>query len=133
MLFKSALAVAATVLSIGLIGGDANAKTRVHFGINIGHPYYSYCDDSLLFSRCDPFGHGFYRPYYRHRNFHPPVHYVHKLSCGEARWSLRKLGYRSLKARDCVGRIYSFTGIRKGRLYNLRLNAVTGGLSRSRI
>jgi hypothetical protein len=136
MIIKSFFTAAALLFAAGTMSADAEAKTRVHIGIGVGDPWYDNdCDYSLLRYGCARrhFGYGYYygppRYYYRP---HRVIRYVDRMSCSEARMTLRDRGFRNVSARDCNGRFYSFNATRKGRGYRVTVNSVTGDISRTR-
>ncbi len=140
MFMKSIFTAAALFLAAGTMPDTAEAKTRVHIGIGVGDPWlYRDCDFGSVFDRCDDgrFGH-FYGPRFYHRRpqFYSYRYFgrrhIDRMSCTQARVNLRDHGYRNIDARDCTGRFYSFNAMRKGRLYRVSVNAVTGHISRTR-
>jgi hypothetical protein len=135
-----ATAAALSVMALTGIASEAEAKTRVHIGIGVGTPGFGYgdCDYSLIFHDCyDPWpGYGFRHPSYFHRrdSFDEPYFHRHRrLSCNAVIRSLREKGYRSVRARDCEGNYYSFTGRMNGKRYVIRVNSISGYTSRDRM
>lgn len=136
MIFKSVFTAAAIMFAAGSLSAEAEAKTRVHIGIGVGDPWYdNECDYSLLRYGCARRHFGYRNYYGPPRFYHRPnrvLRYADRMSCTEARLTLREYGYRNVTARDCNGRFYSFNATRKGRLYRVTVNAVTGDISRTR-
>lgn len=79
-----------------------------------GYPYY-----------------GYYRPwpYYGNPYYDENYPVASRMTCNYARGLMQQRGYRSVKATDCSGSYYGFTGIKNGHKYRIRLNAYTGRYS----
>jgi hypothetical protein len=133
MALKSTIAAAlAAVTMLLLPAGAAEAKTRVVIGIGtpgwgVGYWNGPYCGPNHWRCRVAP-RYGYYRvvppaPVYYY-GYAGPVR--GKVSCGLARNIVDGSGYNNVRARDCSGRIYSFTGTRKGLRYVVRVNAYNG-------
>lgn len=126
MTFKSILAVGVTALSLAGLTGTAEAKTRVYVGIG-APPLWS--DDCQWIGRqyhC--FGPHYGNPHYDPRyGFHgDEPRFAHRIACAEARSMVRERGYRKVMTKDCAGKSYSFTAIKKGHRYLVKVNAHTG-------
>lgn len=104
-------------LASGLASGAAEAKTNVR--IYLGLPHYSYQVGPDY--RFRP-GWGWYRPGY-------PA-YRNRLSCNEARQSLRSRGYRNIQRVECDGRTYTFRALRNGNTVVVYVNSRTGAVWR---
>ncbi len=140
MFLKSVFTAAMLFFAAAPLADSAEAKTRVHIGIGTGFGdpwFYDRCPWHLTDLQCEfrrrhfggfdygPRFHYYHRPYRSHR-------YVDKMSCSEARHSLRERGYRNISTRDCSGRFYSFNATRRGQAYRVNINAYNGQTSRTR-
>jgi len=106
---------------------NAEAKTRVHIGVGVGGygygPYYG-----------PGYGYGGYGPYYGPGYYAPrPYYYAprrayrgRRISCQRAKRIVRNHGYHRVRARDCRGKQYSFTGRKRGRNYVIKMRSRTG-------
>ena len=110
-----AAAIAAS-LAIGLPSAADAHNTRVQ--IFFGYPHYSYQVGPGYLYRP---GYGWYWPGYRNQA---------RLSCGQAKWTVRNNGYRNVSAIECSGATYTFTGARNGRGYVLYVNSRSGAMWR---
>ena len=114
---KIIFAALAAVTMLAGTAGIAEAKTKVEF--YFGVPYYDQRlnDDYRYYP-----DRGWYndrrRPSYR------------RISCNQARNIVRDYGYRSVVARDCEGRSYSFSARRNGQRVIIYVNARNGAISR---
>ncbi len=129
--------IAASLMALGLTIGAvaAEAKTRVHIGIGVGHPYYDCVNPGYVdFCGLGIYRGGFYRdfhsPYYnpRYRFFNEP-RYRRGHGCSDAARAIRSAGYRNVKATDCVGRHLGFSATKRGKVYKLRVDSVTGRIA----
>ncbi len=144
MFLKSVFTAAMLFLASAPMSQPAEAKTRVHIGVGFGDPWFDRgCPWQLTDLQCEfrrrHFGDDYYgsRFYYgpRYRLYHRPYRsyrYVDKMSCTEARLTLRQHGYGNISKRDCSGKFYSFNATRKGRAYRVNINAYTGETNRTR-
>jgi len=110
-----AAAIAAS-LAIGLPSAAEAHKARVQ--IFFGYPHYSYQVGPGYMYRA---GYGWYWPGYRNQA---------RLSCGQAKWSVRNQGYRNVSTIECRGATYTFRGARNGRGYILYVNSRSGAVWR---
>jgi hypothetical protein len=121
---KTIFAALAAVTVLAGTAGIAEAKTKVQ--LYIGTPFY---DDRFN----DDYGYypdqgGYYvhqRPRY---DYYRPT--SRRMSCNQARNIVRDYGYRSVVARDCNGRSYSFSARRNGKRVIIYLDSRTGAISR---
>lgn len=117
----------------------ALAKTKVHIGIGGGsdrcfnYPYSAGCR----------YGYGYYNPTvgYGYGYYNPPVGYYApyyvpsqryryaRISCGEAREIVKDHGYRNVRTRNCGGPTSSFTGVKRGNLWLVKVNTRNGRLT----
>jgi hypothetical protein len=134
MSIKGLMAVAAVAGCLGLVSGDAAAKTNVHVGIG-GYwgggwvepypPYYSYYNPGYYtygYNYAYPYniwGNGYYkrRPYGSYG-----------ISCNSARRMLQRNGYYNVATRDCSGSVYNFIARRSGHTYKVAVSARTGAV-----
>jgi hypothetical protein len=72
----------------------------------------------------------YYDPYY----FDDPYYYgysrPHKLSCNAVQRSLRRQGYRNVRAYDCRGSQYGFYATRNHKRYKVIVNSRSGQIVR---
>jgi hypothetical protein len=138
MFLKSVFTAAMLLLATAPMSQQAEAKTRVHIGIGFGDPFfYDRCPYGWPDFRCDYGRRHFYDDEFgpRFRYYHRPYRfhrYVDKMSCTQARHTLRGLGYGQISTRDCSGKFYSFNATRKGRAYRVNVNAYSGEINRTR-
>lgn len=119
--FFLAAAVAASLV-IGMpLAADAHSNVEIFFGF----PHYSYQVGPDYRYR---FGYGWYSPNYRYERRR--YQNMARLSCGEAKWTVRQNGYRNVSTVECRGVTFTFRGTRNGRLYVLYVNSRTGGMWR---
>ena len=135
MLIKSTLAASILAAFLAFSPGAAEAGSQVHIGIGL---WPSHCNDYRWDGYCGP-GWGYYRggryyddpppyfdePYYYDGRRH---HHSYGVSCGEARQILRDRGYRRINSRDCGGRTYVFTAVRRGHLYRIEVRSRNGAV-----
>lgn len=130
MLMKGTLAASVMAAALAFSPVTAEAKTKVHISIG-GGP--SYCEPYRWDGYCGP-GYGYY---YGGRFYDdpPPYYYDRRrqyrdanVSCGEAREMLRDRGYRRISSRDCGGRTYVFTAVKRGNLYRIEVRARNGAV-----
>ncbi len=104
-----AAAVAAT-LAIGVPTAAEAAKVKIYLGI----PHYGYqVGPDYRFRE----GYGWYRPVGYHRG---------RLSCGQAKWRVRDLGFRNVSTIECRGITYTFEATRRGRDVTVFVNSRNG-------
>lgn len=108
-LFLAAAAAATLALAMPTA---ADAKVKIYLGLEhydyrVG-PDYRYRD-----------GYGWYRPtgYYNNRG---------RLSCGEAKWRVRDMGFRNVSTIECRGITYTFEATRRGRDVTVFVNSRNG-------
>jgi len=117
---------------------NAEAKTRVHIGVGVGGygPYYGGYGP---YYGPGPYYGGYYGPgpYYGG----PPPYYGRyyaprrtyrrgRISCKRGKRIVRNNGYRKVRARDCRGKTYSFSGRKRGRTYIIKMRSRTGRIFR---
>ena len=129
MLMKGTLAASVVAAALAFSPVTAEAKTKIHISIG-GWP--GHCSDYRDDGYCGP-GWGYYRGgryyddpprYYDDRRRHRNAN----VSCGEAREMLRDRGYRRISSRDCGGRTYVFTAVKRGNLYRIAVRAWNGAV-----
>lgn len=137
MLMKGTLAASLIAATLAFSPGAADAKTKVH--INIGG-WPSHCNAYRADGYCGP-GYGYYND---GRYYDDPVWLYDdqprydddrrhsrrdaNISCGEAREMLRDRGYRRINSRDCGGRTYVFTAVKRGNLYRIEVRSRNGAV-----
>jgi hypothetical protein len=130
MTLKTLAIAGLSAAAIALGAGAADAKTKFRIGVGIGDNCDFYGD--CYYGGGYGVGYGYYgdpddRPYRKRRHFDYDDDYDHgRLSCGEARRILRGQGWRRVRAEDCSGRRYSFTGWRHGEPFSIRISAWSG-------
>jgi hypothetical protein len=133
MALKTTLAAAFAAVTMMLVPmSAAEAKTKVVIGIGGpvygGIGYYHGCGKNKW--RCHNYRRHAYIgitpriPVYA-GGYYAPRH-AGKLSCSAARNMVDHSGFNHVKARDCKGKVYSFSASRKGHRYLVRVNAHTG-------
>ena len=105
--------LAATAITAGL-ATVADAKTS--FRIYLGEPYYN--------SQISPD-----YQYYNGRGWHRPMQ-RYRISCREARQIVRDKGFRNVSTRECEGRTYTFSAMRRGNPTLVYVNSRTGAVWR---
>lgn len=110
----------ASAFATSLIFGLPAAAQAHKVGIQVffGYPHYSY--------RVGP-GYVF-RPGYGW--YHPSQRYSARISCAEAKWSVRNRGYRNVSTIECGGSTYTFQASRNGYRRIVYVNARTGAVWR---
>jgi hypothetical protein len=94
----------------------AEAKTSVK--IFLGFPHYSYqVGPDYVFRD----GYGWYSPRYRKQA---------RLSCGEAKRTVNRHGYRNVTTVECQGATYTFKASRNGNRVKVYLNSRSGAVWR---
>ena len=113
-LFLAAAVAASLVIGMPL-AAEAHSNVRIFFGF----PHYSYqVGPDYRYRR----GYGWYRPYHRMYG---------RLTCGEAKWTVRNRGYRNVSTVECRGATYTFRGTRYGNRYILYVNSRSGAVWRN--
>ncbi len=124
MLKKTIIASLAVLIAIFAFQPveKSEAKARVHIGVypygGYGYPPYyggGYYPDPY-------YGGGYYPP----RRRYAPTYRPRRISCRRAIRIVRNHGYRRVRARDCRGSKYSFTGKKRGRWYRIRMYSRSG-------
>ena len=155
MMMRKLLAAAgmALTLAAGAVSAtpDAQAKTRVYVNTWIGgpiypgmivygepgwlpYPYYAY--PVSMFD--DVWRIGVWRRSVRTNITNGFNHRVRRgrvavrVSCRRARARVRRAGFRRVRAHDCKGSVYGFTGWRGGRRHKVTVSARTGRILRIR-
>ena len=104
-----AAAVAAT-LAIGVPTAAEAAKVKIYLGV----PHYGYqVGPDYRFRE----GYGWYRPVGYNRG---------RLSCGQAKWRVRDMGFRNVSTIECRGVTYTFEATRRGRDVTVFVNSRNG-------
>jgi hypothetical protein len=104
-----AAAVAAT-LAIGVPTAAEAAKVKIYLGV----PHYGYqVGPDYRFRE----GYGWYRPVGYNRG---------RLSCGQAKWRVRDMGFRNVSTIECRGITYTFEATRRGRDVTVFVNSRNG-------
>ncbi|MBK8769365.1 MAG: hypothetical protein IPM06_02920 [Rhizobiales bacterium] len=119
-LLSSALASAIMLSTPMMIpmGAATPAKAEVSLGVFFGVPHYRHrMGPDYMYRR----GYGWYLP--RH-------HARFKMSCGEAKWSVRNRGYRNVSTVECNGATYTFRASRNGHRIVVYVNARSGAVWR---
>jgi hypothetical protein len=126
MTFKSILAVGVTALSLAGLVGTADAKTRIHIGI--GAPPLWSDDCEWIGRQYHCFGPHYGNPHYdpRYGYYDDEPRFAHRIACGEARSMVRERGYRKVVTKECSGKSYSFSAVKNGHRYLVKVNAHTG-------
>jgi hypothetical protein len=104
-----AAAVAAT-LAIGVPTAAEAAKVKIYLGV----PHYGYqVGPDYRFRE----GYGWYRSVGYNRG---------RLSCGQAKWRVRDMGFRNVSTIECRGVTYTFEATRRGRDVTVFVNSRNG-------
>jgi hypothetical protein len=95
-----------------------------NFQVFFGVPFYAYRvgPDWRYYD-----GYGWY-DYRRHGNIRERI--GNKLSCSQARRLVDRSGYNKVQVRECEGRTYTFTALRKGKRVTVFVNSRTGDIWR---
>ena len=136
MFTKSILAATAVVTTLAGAVPAAEAhhkKVHVDFGVNIGTPG---CYDGYYDPACDyppppppPRRHPVYVPDYSWDDPGYDEGYD-RLSCGEGRQIVRQSGWRGVRAIECDGQNYKYSGFRRGDRWIVVLDSRTGTIIR---
>ena len=125
-MLKKILMAAGLVAAFTLSAQVAEAKVKVIIGIG-GYPNYCY-------DRYDPFHCGDNGYYPRHEFYDPyppaydPYDDYDRISCDEARWSLRERGYRDIRVNSCGGRYYVFIARKHHQTYLIKISSRNGAI-----
>ena len=117
---KSLIAAAAlTAVVAGVSATSAQAgKVHVDVGIGVGgwggYPVYA------PYPAYEPY------PVYVEPDYYPERRWG--VSCGEAKWQVKSANFRNVKAVDCSGRTYMFTGWKHGDKYRIRVSRRDGDI-----
>ena len=139
MVAKGTIAAGIMAAALAFMPEAATAKTHVHIGIGAGpgwcfyHPYSPGCGYGY------GYGYGYYppigfyhRPYYRNYGYYEPNYYYsprYGISCGEAKQIVRDSGFRNVRTRSCGGATNSFTGVKRGNLWLVKVNTRNGRIA----
>lgn len=121
---KTIIGLLAAVSIIGGLTTVANAKVNVD--IFFGVPYYNYQvgPDYRYYD-----GRGWYQYQYQPMYQYQP-RYRGRISCNEARRIVRQSGFRQVMTRECNGRTYTFTAMKRGNRVLVFVNSRTGAVWR---
>jgi hypothetical protein len=133
MIMKSILAATAVVATLAAVAPAAEAhhkKHHVYLGIGIGEEYPGYYDPPPPPPR--------YRPRPRPVYVEPDDGYdgygddeeSYRLSCSEGRRVVRNSGFRDVRAVECDGQNYKYTGYRRGDTWIVMIDSRTGEIIR---
>jgi hypothetical protein len=124
MTIKTIFRAGLAVLVFAGLSGVAEAKR--------GHRPYVEFEDFPFGEHCMRIGShlhcsgaNFGHPGFRHPH-DPGYAFTHRLSCGEAKSRVRARGFNKIVTKDCSGKSYSFSAIKKGNRYLVKVNAHTG-------
>ena len=115
---KRLLLASAFAASLALGLSSAAEAHKVGFQVFFGMPHYGYQVGPDYRFRD---GYGWYRPGYRHAN---------RISCGNAKATVRNRGYRNVSTVECRGATFTFRGSRNGHRYVLYVNSRSGAVWR---
>ena len=120
-MLKKFLMAAGLAAAFTLSPQVADAKVK----IIIGSP--GYCYDYYDPYRCG--GHSYYpRPgnYDPYPDFNDGPDFYDRVSCQEARWSLRERGYRKITTTSCGGKYHVFIAQKRGGIFKIRIYSRNG-------
>lgn len=123
----AAFALAAS-LTAALPAAEARADVDLNVAIGVGG-YYPPAYDAY-----DDYGYGHRRGYgerYRHYEPYYEEEVIVFISCGDGRRILRREGFRDVKASNCRGPNYRYTGWKRGKKFDVRMST-TGEITRLR-
>jgi len=118
---KTIIGLLAATALFGGLASAAEAKIVIQLG---GIPYYDYQmgPDYRYYQ-----GRGWYQyqPGYQ-------FHYGNRgrISCGEAKQIVRENGFRNVRTRECEGRTYTFTAMKRGHRVLVFVNSKNGNVWR---
>jgi hypothetical protein len=72
---------------------------------------------------------GAYPPLYGNPYYDDDFHTANRMTCNYAKGLMERRGYRKVRATDCSGTHYGFTGLKKGHKYKITLNSYSGRYS----
>jgi hypothetical protein len=127
ILFMAGLAAA---VATGAWSAEANTHVNIGIGVPYGFPiapgYGAECFGHG-YRYCWPGGYyrGSYPSYYLPRRPYR-VQPVYRLSCGQVRALLAVRGWHRLRARDCAGTVYRYTGWLGGRPFAVNVSSMNG-------
>jgi hypothetical protein len=105
------------------IPGRPSPHCPPHYGRPWPYPYWYYG------YRPWP-GYGYYPPFYSNNPYYDEdFHVANRMTCNYAKGLMERRGYRSVRATDCSGTHYGFTGLKKGHKYKITLNSYSGRYS----
>jgi hypothetical protein len=126
MALKTTIAAGFAALSMAFLTGAAEAKTKVVIGIGTPGWYHGgYCYNHPY--RCRPAPRAVYYNY--HVNPGPVIYYNNraplrgKMSCNRARNLVDDSGFNRVNVRECGGSVYTFTGMRNGNRFVVKVDA----------
>ena len=119
---KTIIALFAGVALFAGLSTAADAKITIYFG----KPYhsYQYGPDYRFYE-----GRGWYQ-YQPGYQYQPVVR--GRISCNEARRIVRQNGFRNVSTRECNGRTYTFTAMRRGDRVLVFVDSRNGNVWRGR-
>ena len=118
---KTIIGLLAATALFGGLASVAEAKIIIQLG---GIPYYDYQmgPDYRYYN-----GRGWYQ-------YQPDYQFQYgnrsRISCNEARRIVRQSGFRHVMTRECEGRTYTFTALRRGHQILVFVNSRTGAVWR---
>lgn len=74
-------------------------------------------------------GYGYYPPAYGNPYYDDNFHVANRMTCNYAKGLMERRGYRSVRATDCTGTYYGFTGLKNGHKFRITLNSYSGRYS----
>ena len=111
--------------AVAITGGMATlAEAKTNFHIYFGEPYYDYQmgPDYRYYQ-----GRGWYQ-------YQPSYQFQYgnrgRISCGEAKSIVRENGFRNVRTRECEGRTYTFTAMKRGHRVLVFVNSRNGAVWR---
>lgn len=111
MISKSLIAAAAVAVSVAGFSASSAQAGKWDVDVNIGlggyggYPVYEDVG----------YGHG-----------HRPHHTSWGVSCGEAKWEVKNRHFKNVKALDCSGKSYTFSGWKHGDKYRIKVSRKYG-------
>ena len=120
-MLKKFLMAAGLAAAFTLSPQVAEAKVKIIIG-SLG-----YCYDYYDPYRCG--GHSYYpRPgiYDPYPDFNDGPDFYDRVSCQEARWSLRERGYRKITTTSCGGKYHVFIAQKRGGIFKIRIYSRNG-------
>ncbi|MFT3670596.1 hypothetical protein [Aestuariivirga sp.] len=116
---KSLIAAAALTAVVAGVSATSAQAGKVHVDIGVGgwgpgYPVYA------PYPAYEPY------PVYVEPDYYPERRWG--VSCGEAKWQVRSAHFRNVRALDCSGRVFSFTGWKHGDQYRIRVSRRDGDI-----